>query len=129
MRPRGAAAALLLLCAAGCTRMAKLTNLEASSCSSALRTGLARALESRGTPASDADELAAEVVGRRALARLGPRAFLVEAPDGTDYSFFIERKKDACLLRLYGEQKGFWSRTDNLFYIDTEPLPGCACTE
>ena len=41
----------------------------------------------------------------------------------------IERKDDACLLRLYGRQKGFVSYTNNLTYIATRPLTACACAE
>jgi glutathione S-transferase len=48
---------------------------------------------------------------------------------GTDYAFFIQKKHDACLLRLYGEQKGFVRYTNTLWYIATRELPGCDCSE
>jgi hypothetical protein len=41
----------------------------------------------------------------------------------------VEKKKDACLLRLYGRQKGFVSYTNDLTYIATEPLAPCECEE
>ena len=60
---------------------------------------------------------------------MGPRPFLVASPSGTDYAFFVERKDDACLLRLYGRQKGFVTYTNNLTYIATQPLAPCRCEE
>jgi hypothetical protein len=41
----------------------------------------------------------------------------------------VERKDDACLLRLYGRQKGFVAYTNNLTYIATQPLAACRCEE
>ena len=58
-----------------------------------------------------------------------PRPFLVASSSGTDYSFFVEKKKSGCILRLYGRQKGFVSYTNDLTYIDSRPLSGCACAE
>ena len=60
---------------------------------------------------------------------LGPRPFTIVAPSGTDYRFFVERKGTECVLTLYGRRKGFVSYTNNLTYIATEPLPGCACAD
>jgi len=60
---------------------------------------------------------------------LGPRPFIVAAPSGADYRFFIERKKTTCVLTLYGRHKGFVSYTNNLTYMATEILPACTCAE
>ena len=60
---------------------------------------------------------------------LGPRPFVVVAPSGTDYRFFINRKGIDCVLTLYGRQKGFVSYRNNLTYIATEILPRCTCAE
>lgn len=38
--------------------------------------------------------------------------------------FFVERKGEECLLRLYGRQKGFTRYTNNLTYIRTRDLSG-----
>jgi hypothetical protein len=54
---------------------------------------------------------------------------MVASPSGADYSFFVERKPDACVLRLYGRQKGFVAYTNNINYIATEPLAPCRCAE
>ena len=60
---------------------------------------------------------------------LGPRPFGVTSPSGVDYSFFIQRKGDECFLRLFGRQKGFTRYTNNVTYIATRPLEGCACAD
>ena len=120
------AMALLL---AGCTAIARVTNPESPTCASSLRQELSEVLESRGEPTKDALALANKAVESRLLETIGPRAFWLEAPGGTDYSFFVQKKHDACLLRLYGEHKGFVSYTNNLWYIDTRELSGCDCTE
>jgi len=63
------------------------------------------------------------------FAQLGPRPFVVSSSSGADYEFFVQKKKQGCLLRLFGRTKGFTSYTNNLTYIATRPLPGCACQE
>jgi hypothetical protein len=60
---------------------------------------------------------------------LGPRPFAIAAPSGTDYRFFVQRKGEACVLNLYGRQKGFVSYTNNLTYIATQDLSDCTCAE
>ena len=81
----------------------------------------------------ESDEVAARLAGSTTAGLqswgLGPRPFLVASPSGADYSFFVERAADACLLRLYGRQKGFVSYTNNITYIATEPLAPCRCGE
>ena len=61
--------------------------------------------------------------------QLGPRPFVISSSSGADYEFFVQKKSSGCLLRLYGRQKGFTSYSNDLTYIATRPLPGCACTE
>ena len=54
---------------------------------------------------------------------------MIQAPSGTDYTLFVEKKKSGCLLRLVEKQKGFTRYTNNLTYINTQPLPSCFCEE
>ena len=114
---------------AGCTTMARVTNSESSLCASSLRQALSDVLEKRGEPTDDAESLADDTLDNGRWAAMGPRAFVLEAPGGTDYAFFIQKKHDACLLRLYGEQKWFVRYTNTLWYIATRELPGCDCSE
>lgn len=68
--------------------------------------------------------------GRRSCrdARLGLRLWTsplsVSSQSGTDYSFFVEKKGEGCLLHLNGKQKGFTRYTNNLTYIRTKELSG-----
>ena len=94
-----------------------------------MQQAFSRTLKSQG----ESDEVAERLAGRTTTALqswgLGPRPFQVASPSGADYSFFVERKGEACLLRLYGRQKGFVTYTNNITYIATEPLASCRCTE
>jgi len=117
---------MLALACSACTTVATVTTLEDPACRGTMTAALADVLHAQGE-AERVDELADGTV--QALPALGPRPFLVMAPSGTDYSFFVQRKDDACLLRLYAREKGFTSYVNNLTYIETRPLAGCDCAE
>lgn len=126
------AAALLILgtvASAGCTTVAQVTTLSDPPCGDAATAALVKILESEGEAAPVARRLADSATGELRTMVLGPRPFLIASPSGVDYSFFVEKKGEACLLRLYGRQKGFVSYTNNLTYIATEPLAPCRCAE
>jgi len=130
VRPFAYLAGLALACfSAGCTTVAELSNLKEEQCGASFESSLTSILTEQG----EKDDVAATLAHRTNLllttAELGPRPFLAAAPSGTDYSFFVEKKRDRCLLRLYGRQKGFVSYTNNLTYISTRELPGCMCRE
>ncbi|HEX5128462.1 MAG TPA: hypothetical protein VFV90_01890 [Usitatibacter sp.] len=126
---RGAACVCLALLCTGCATVAQVTTLSEPSCRQAVERAFTATFKSQG----ESDEVSARLASSttRGLQSwgLGPRPFLVAAPSGADYSFFIERKDDACLLRLYGRQKGFVTYTNNLTYIATEPLAPCRCAQ
>jgi hypothetical protein len=129
-----AASGLLAIVAAGsmaigCTSVAQVTNLAESACQASFETEMAAVLSAEGETSENATALARSATTMLTLGDLGPRPFLVAAPSGTDYSFFVEKTKSSCILRLYGRQKGFVSYTNNLTYIDSRPLPGCSCAE
>ena len=113
----------------GCTSVAQVTNLAESACHASFETEMAAVLSAEGETSENATGLAHSATMMLTLGDLGPRPFLVAAPSGTDYSFFVEKTKSSCVLRLYGRQKGFVSYTNNLTYIDSRPLPGCSCAE
>ena len=115
--------------AIGCTSVAQVTNLAESACHASFETEMAAVLSAEGETSENATGLAHSATMMLTLGDLGPRPFLVAAPSGTDYSFFVEKTKSTCILRLYGRQKGFVSYTNNLTYIDSRPLPGCSCAE
>jgi len=124
---------LLTLAAAslpiGCTSVAEVTNLTESTCQVSFQAEMAAVLRAEGETPENATALSYSAITMLAPADFGPRPFLVAAPSGTDYSFFVEKTKKSCILRLYGRQKGFVSYTNNLTYIESRPLPGCSCAE
>jgi hypothetical protein len=114
---------------AGCTTVAQVTNLADAGCGPSFESRLSSVLTEQGETTEVAATLAHHAYLILTTAQLGPRPFLVAAPSGTDYSFFVQKKSERCLLRLYGRQKGFVSYTNDLTYISTRELAGCACQE
>ena len=117
-------AVLLALACAGCRTMAGVTTLDDPACRATMTGAIADVLRSQGET-ERIDELASGTVA--ALPQLGPRPFLVMAQSGADYSFFVQRKDEACLLRLYAREKGFTSYVNDMNFIETRPLGGCEC--
>lgn len=113
----------------GCTSVGQVTNLSEDVCASGFSEAMASILVEEGEKPEVARDLASRTTSVLRLGGLGPRPFLVSSPSGTDFSFFVEPKKEACLLRLYGRQKGLVSYTNDLTYIATRPVPPCRCTE
>jgi hypothetical protein len=119
----------VILMATGCASMAKVTNLSEEPCRTSFTHHLSDILTHEGEKPEAADALASKTVSTLTAYDLGPRPFAIAAPSGTDYRFFIDRKGTDCVLTLFGRQKGFISYTNNLTYIATESLPGCACAQ
>jgi hypothetical protein len=115
--------------AIGCTSMATVTNVRDQPC----RQNFARALSEILVEEGEEPERAQKVVDHAAMIGsvfdYGPRPFSISSQSGTDYSFFVDKNGEECLLHLYGRQKGFSRYTNNLTYIRTKPLPGCECRE
>ncbi|MFO0775181.1 MAG: hypothetical protein U0172_11020 [Nitrospiraceae bacterium] len=109
--------------------MAAVTNAREQPCQQNVATALSEILVAQG----EQPERAQKVVDRADLLATafdyGPRPFTVSSQSGTDYSLFVEKKGERCLMRLYGRQRGFISYTNNLTYIETRELPGCQCAE
>jgi hypothetical protein len=118
-----------VLSVAGCTTVAQVTTLDDPACRGTTSASLAKILEAQGEGAPVAAQLSESATRALSTYVPGPRPFLVSSPSGADYAFFVQRDGDACLLRLYGKQKGFVSYTNNLTYIATEPLAACRCAE
>jgi metal-dependent amidase/aminoacylase/carboxypeptidase family protein len=126
---RAAALAAAIAAAGGCANVARIENASDAVCRDAIATGLATILAQQGEAPDIAGRLAKSAAANLALADFGPRPFMVSSSSGTDYEFFVESKQKACLLRLYGRQKGFRSYVNDITYIATEPLPGCVCRD
>lgn len=120
---------VLALFASGCTTVAQITTLSNESCRQTVRGQLESILVEEREQPDIANRLAVNTTVILATGSLGPRPFGVSSPSGADYSFFVQRKGERCLLRLYGRQKGFTRYTNNLTYISTRALEGCTCAE
>lgn len=105
------------------------SNLNDPACQTSLETELVAVLVGQRETPENATALAQRTAKILTLADLGPRPFFVASSSGTDYSFFVDKTKSGCNLRLYGRLKGFVSYTNDLTYIDSRPLQGCSCAE
>jgi uncharacterized protein YceK len=112
----------------GCATVAHVDNPNEPACHDALDAGLQSILAEQNEDAATATALAHETVETLTNTDLGPRPFTISSSSGTDYDFFVDDHDNACLLRLYGRERGFTSYTNNLTYISTRPLPGCRCS-
>lgn len=120
---------LTLTLMSGCTTVAQVTTLSDESCKQKVRDQIESILTEEGEKPDIATRLAVNTTTVLATGALGPRPFGVASPSGADYSFFVQRKSEECLLRLYGRRKGFTRYTNNLTYISTRSLDGCSCAE
>lgn len=116
------------LAGAGCATMGQVANLDDASCAATFERHLASILVAQHESSEIAAQLSQRTRGGLELGRYGPRPFVVSSPSGADYYFFVEATQPACLLHLYGRQKGFATYTNNLTWIETRALPECGCT-
>ena len=114
---------------AGCTSVARVANPAQPRCQASLRDAFQLILLEREEKPEVAETLATSAAQSLADVDLGPRPFRLSSPSGTDYAFFFDEEDKRCLLRLFGQQKGFVQITNNVTYIATRPLPGCKCEE
>ena len=118
---------LVVVAMPGCATMGTLTNLSDESCRLSFTRALSSVLSYEGEQPERSMVMASTTASTLLAYDLGPRPFVVVAPSGTDYRFFIDRKGTDCVLTLYGRQKGFVSYTNNATYIATKTLPDCTC--
>lgn len=127
-RPLLRALLLAALLSTRCASVAQVDNLSDAPCSDEFEQSLTSILSTQHEKLEVARDLAHRTYIVLTRTDRGPRPFFVSSSSGTDYTFFIDKKGDRCLLRLYGKQKGFMSYTNNLTYIETRQLSACTCT-
>ena len=127
-RGRFGAAGLLAALAVfgGCATVAEV-DLGDPACAATFRAQLASILVQEGEKGEDAEEIAHRASIDVAFGDVGVRPFVVGSRT-TDYTFFVQRRKSGCALRLLSRQKGFTRYTNDVTYIATRPLTGCRCT-
>jgi hypothetical protein len=111
-----------------CASIARVDNLSDAACSDEFEQSLTSILSTQNEKPEVARDLAHRTYIVLTRTDRGPRPFYVSSSSGTDYTFFIDKKRGQCLLRLYGKQKGFMSYTNNLTYIATRQLSACVCS-
>jgi hypothetical protein len=125
-----AAGALVVgLVSTGCTSMAQVTTLSNAACYASFQNGITGILIEQKEDPQVASQLAEGTTNALKFGNPGPRPLQLSSSSGADYHFFVERKGDDCLLRLYGRQKGFFTYANNLTYIATQSLAPCQCSE
>ena len=108
--------------------MGQMTNLPDPMCAATFERQLASILVEQSETPAVAQKLSRETREVLGSSAYGPRPFVISAPSGADYYFFVEPANSRCLLRQYGRRKGFTSYTNNLTWIATRELPDCQCT-
>ena len=119
----------LALALASCAQVVRIDNPEDASCARSIRDETATILLGQGENDTDAAELARRAANPDMLRANGPRPFFLRSPSGSDYGLFVDRRDNACLLRLYMRRRGFSTYTNNLSFIDTRTLTGCGCSQ
>lgn len=118
------AAALLLL--SGCATVAEV-DLSDPGCAETFRRQMVSILVEEGEKPEEAGEVAHRAATMLSYGVNGVRPFVVGSRT-TDYTFFVDRKKSGCLLRLLSRQRGFTRLTNDITYIASRPLSGCRCS-
>src|SRR6202022_840377 len=92
-----------------CAHVAEVDSLAEGPCSAEFEQSLFSILGVQGEKPEVTRDLAHRTYVVLTSTNRGPRPFFVSSPFGTDYTFFVDNKRDRCLLRLYGRQHGFMS--------------------
>jgi hypothetical protein len=100
--------------------------LNEPACAEVFRQQMASILVQEGEQRDDADLLAHRASLELSYGDAGMRPFSVSSRT-SDYTFFVQKKKSGCLLRLVSRQRGFTVYTNDITYIATRPLTGCRC--
>ena len=111
--------------AAGCATVAQV-ELNDPACQSVFQDQMASILVQEGEKPDDARVIAHRAAEEVSYGDVGVRPFSIGSRT-TDYTFFVQKKKSGCLLRLVSRQKGFTVYTNDVTYIASRPLTGCLC--
>ncbi len=125
---RLAAPAILaaLMIFSGCATIGEL-DLSDEKCAADFRSQIAAILVSQGEKREEAEALGQRAAVEIGFGNPGLRPFVVGSRT-TDYTFFVQKKRSGCLLRLLSRQRGFTAYTNDVTYIETRTLPACRCS-
>ncbi len=125
MRFGTAGLAALLLALAGCATIGQV-DLSNEACAESFRSQIASILVAQGEKEEDAQPLAQRAVVELGFGDPGLRPFVIGSRT-TDYTFFVQKKKSGCFLRLLSRERGFTTYTNDITYIATRAVPACPC--
>jgi len=114
-----------LLVFSGCATIGEL-DLSDEKCAADFRSQIASILVSQGEKPAEAEALGQRAALEIGFGSPGLRPFVVGSRT-TDYTFFVEKKKAGCLLRLLSRERGFTVYTNDITYIETRSVPACRC--
>jgi hypothetical protein len=125
-RARAALATATAILFAGCATIGQI-DLSDERCAGDFRTQIASILVEQGETPDVAAELGQRAVEDVGFGEAGQRPFVVGSRT-TDYTFFVQKKKRGCLLRLLSRRRGFSRYTNDITYIASRALTRCRCS-
>jgi hypothetical protein len=111
---------------AGCATIGQI-DLSDEGCATDFRAQIVSILVEQGETPDVAAGLGQRAVEDVGFGEVGLRPFVVGSRT-TDYTFFVQKKKIGCLLRLLSRQRGFTRYTNDITYIASRTLTKCRCS-
>jgi hypothetical protein len=113
--------------------IARVTNLSDSACKDSFSQQVASALVKQGETMDAANEMSKDTVSALSYSRT-PQVFYAFSPSDLRYGFFVQNRKEGCVLRLYERQKKVLgdkkaTLTNSVNYFATGQLAGCSCSK
>lgn len=111
--------------------IARVTNLSEAVCRDSFKQQVASALVKQGEAKDTAVAMSIDTASALSY-RKKPDMFFAFSPSGLRYGFFVQNRKEGCILRMYERQKKILGSTATLEngvnYFATGRLTGCACS-
>lgn len=113
--------------------ISRVTNLSDSTCRNSFSQQLASALVKQGETADAANEMSKDTVSALSYSHR-PTMFYAFSPSDLRYGFFVQTRKEGCVLRMYERQKKVFGNkkatlTNSVNYFATGQLAGCSCSK
>jgi hypothetical protein len=113
--------------------ISRVTNLSDSACKDSFSQQLASALVKQGETTDAANEMSKDTVSALSYSRTS-KMFYAYSPSDLRYGFFVQNRKEGCVLRMYERQKTVFGNkkatlTNSVNYFATGQLAGCSCSK
>ena len=120
---RAVLVSLVAITALDCATVAQV-ELNDPVCEADFQDQMASILIQEGEKLDDAQAMAHRASLEVSYGDVGVRPFSIGSRT-TDYTFFVQKKKSGCMLRLVSRQKGFTLYTNDITYIAMRPVAPC----